>query len=101
MPFVERNEEKVFLVFLVVWKTLVCMFGKEATHKRLILKEVGIMTIDDIVRRLNDGLDRTEEELEMCKKWLLEYQLANDISLKELDDLCFEDSNWIFDNIFG
>ena len=59
------------------------------------------MTIDDIVRRLNDGLDRTEEELEMCKKWLLEYQLANDMTLRELDNLCFEDSNWVFDNIFG
>ena len=59
------------------------------------------MTIDDIVRRLNDGLNRTEEELEACKKWLIEYQLANDMSLRELDDLCFEDSNWVFDNIFG
>lgn len=58
------------------------------------------MTIDDIVRRLNDGLDRTEEELFMCKQWLLEYQTANDMTLKELDDLCFEDSNWVFDNIF-
>lgn len=43
------------------------------------------MTIDDIVRRLNDGLNRTEKELEMCKRWLLEYQLANDMSLIELD----------------
>lgn len=59
------------------------------------------MTIDDIVHRLNDGIDRTEEELEMCKNWLIEYQLANDMSLKELDELCFEDSNWVFDNIFG
>lgn len=59
------------------------------------------MTIDDVVRRLNDGLDRTEEELEMCKRWLIEYQLANDMSLIELDDLCFEDSVWVFDNIFN
>ena len=59
------------------------------------------MTIDDIARRLNDGLDRTEEELEKCKKLLLEYQLANQMSLRELDDLCFEDSNWVFDQIFG
>ena len=59
------------------------------------------MTIDNIVRRLNDGLDRTEEELFMCKKWLLEYQAANDMTLQELDNLCFEDSNWVFDNIFG
>lgn len=59
------------------------------------------MTIEDIVRRLNDGLDRTEEELEICKRWLLEYQLANDMGLSELDELCFEDSNWVFDQIFG
>lgn len=58
------------------------------------------MTIDDIVHRLNDGLDRTEEELEKCKKWLLEYQVANDMSLNELDDLCFENSVWVFDQIF-
>ena len=58
------------------------------------------MTIDDIVCRLNDGLDRTEEELEKCKKWLLEFQLANDMSLRELDDLCFEDSNRVFAQIF-
>lgn len=59
------------------------------------------MTIDDIVRRLNDGLDRTEEELATCKRWLMEYQAANDMSLTELDNLCFEDSNWVFENIFG
>lgn len=59
------------------------------------------MTIDDIVHRLNDGLNRTEKELEMCKRWLLEYQFANDMSLRELDDLCFANSDWIFDNIFG
>ena len=63
--------------------------------------EDSIITIENIVRRLNDGLNRTEEELETCKKWLLEYQLANDMTLKELDNLCFEDSNWVFDNIFG
>ena len=58
------------------------------------------MNIDDVVRRLNDGIERTEEELEMCKKWLLEYQLANQMSIKELDDMCFEDSVSVFDQIF-
>lgn len=58
------------------------------------------MNIDDVVRRLNDGIERTDEELEMCKKWLLEYQVANQMSIKELDDMCFEDSTWLFDNIF-
>lgn len=58
------------------------------------------LTIDEVVRRLNDGLERTDEELEQCKKWLLEFQLANDLSLNELDDLCFEDSVWVFNQIF-
>ena len=58
------------------------------------------LTIDEVVRRLNDGLERTDEELEQCKKWLLEFQLTNDLSLNELDDLCFEDSVWVFDQIF-
>ena len=59
-----------------------------------------INCIDDVVRRLNDELERTQEELDMCKKWLLEYQVANELSLNELDDLCFEDSVWVFDQIF-
>lgn len=59
-----------------------------------------IKTIDDVVRRLNDGIERTEEELEKCKKWLLEFQTANQMTLNELDDMCFEDSVWVFDNIF-
>ena len=59
------------------------------------------MTIDDVVRRLNDGLDRTEDELMKCKQWLLEFQVANQMTLRELDNLCFEDSVWVFDQIFG
>ena len=59
------------------------------------------LSIDDVVRRLNDGLDRTAEELDQCKKWLLEYQAANQMTLAELDDLCFKDSVWVFDNVFG
>jgi len=58
------------------------------------------MTIDDVVRRLNDGLERTDEELKRCKKWLLEFQAANQMTLKELDDMCFADSAWVFDNIY-
>lgn len=57
-------------------------------------------SICDIVRKLNDGIERTEEELKRCEEWLLAYQLANNMSLKELDDLCFENSNWVFDEIF-
>lgn len=60
-----------------------------------------IKTIDDVVRRLNDGLDRTDEELEKCKRWLLGFQTANQMSLNELDDLCYKDSVWVFENILG
>lgn len=60
-----------------------------------------VTTIDDVVRRLNDGLDRTGDELQKCKEWLLQYQTANDMTLRELDDLCWEDSAWVFDQIFG
>lgn len=60
-----------------------------------------ITSIDDVVRRLNDGLERTAEELDQCKKWLLEYQAANQMTLSELNELCLEDSAWVFDNVFG
>lgn len=59
-----------------------------------------INSIDDVVRRLNCGIERTQDELNQCKKWLLEFQYANQMSLKQLDDLCFEDSVWGFDQIF-
>lgn len=59
------------------------------------------LTINDIERRLNDGLDRTPEEHQICLNWLTEYMTANDMSLTELDNLCWEDSNWIFDQIFN
>jgi len=58
------------------------------------------LTINEVTRRLIDGLDK-EKDFELIKKWLLEYQLANQLTLKELDDLCFEDSNWVFDQIYG
>ena len=59
-----------------------------------------ITSVKDVERRLNDGLDRTPEEHEMCYKWLMEFMTANDMSLKELDDLCWTDSDWIFNQIF-
>ncbi|MEG1925222.1 MAG: hypothetical protein RR415_05700 [Ruthenibacterium sp.] len=59
------------------------------------------LTMDEVVSRLNDDLERTEEDLKECKDWLTEFQIENKMSLKELDDLCYEDSTWIFDQIFG
>lgn len=59
-----------------------------------------LTSVKEIERRLNDGLNRTPEEHERCYKWLMEFMTANDMSFNELDDLCFTDSNWIFDQIF-
>ena len=62
---------------------------------------MAIESIKDVETRLNDGLDRTPEEREMCLRWLTEFMASNQMSLKELDQLCFEDSTWIFEQIFG
>ena len=59
-----------------------------------------VVSVKDIERRLNDGLNRTPEEHEKCCKWLMEFMTANDMSLKELDDLCWSDSDWILNQIF-
>ena len=59
-----------------------------------------ISTVKDIERRLNDGLNRTPEEHEKCYKWLMEFMTANDMSLNELDDLCWRDSDWVLNQIF-
>lgn len=76
-----------------------CHFGFELNFEdgREIKKE---LSIKEIERRLNDGLNRTKEEREHCIKWLYEYYTANELTLNELDDLCFSDSNWIFEQIF-
>ena len=58
------------------------------------------LTIDEVVRRLIDGLDK-EKDFQLIKKWLWEFQTANQMSLKELDDLCWKDSIWIFEQIYG
>ena len=59
-----------------------------------------VNSIDDVVRRLNDGLDRSDGELQRCKEWLLKHQLETGMTLKELDDMCWKDSGWVFDQIF-
>lgn len=60
-----------------------------------------LTTFADVEARLNDGFQRTAEEHEKCLKWLIEFATANDMSLIELDNLCWKDSNWVFDQIFG
>lgn len=57
--------------------------------------------VKEIERKLNDGLQRTQEEHEKCYKWLVEFMIANELSLNELDNLCFTDRNWILDQIFN
>lgn len=59
-----------------------------------------IKSVKDVERRLNEGLERTPEEHGKCVVWLTEFMAANQMSLKELDALCFEDANWVFDQIF-
>ena len=59
------------------------------------------ITIDTIVSELTDGLTYTQEQLQQIRKWLIEYQTANQLTLKQLRDLCWEDSVWIFDQIFN
>ena len=59
-----------------------------------------VASVRDVERRLNGGLDRTPEEHEKCYEWLMEFMTANDMALQELDDLCWKDSAWIFDQIF-
>lgn len=59
-----------------------------------------ITNVREIEKRLNEGIERTPEEHQKCYEWLMEFMSANDMSLKDLDDLCREDSNWIFAQIF-
>lgn len=53
-----------------------------------------------LAQELNEGLERTPEEIEQCVQWLMEYYTANQISYKQLRELCWEDSNWVFQQIF-
>lgn len=59
------------------------------------------LTFDEVVNRLVDGLTYNESEMCMIRHWLMGYQKKNHLSLQQLDDLCFNDSVWIFDHIFA
>ena len=54
------------------------------------------ITIDQITRELIDGLDLNFEETK-CR--LLTFLVANQMSLRELRDWCWEDSPAVFDVI--
>lgn len=73
--------------------------------KRTLGREGGgkcmVTNVRDIERRLNEGIKRTEKEHKKCILWLTEFMTANDMTLEELNDLCFKDSDWVFNQIFG
>lgn len=58
------------------------------------------ISVEEIAERLIDGIEYSATEIDYIIKWLYEYMTANDMSLCELDDMCWEDSNSIFNMIF-
>ena len=58
------------------------------------------MTMDEVIRRLFDGLQKNEADWCLARKFLKEHAEKNDMTNEQLDDLCFEDSNWVFDRIY-
>ena len=56
--------------------------------------------IKKIEQELNEGLDRTPRERELCRMWLLYHMIANDLSLVQLRERIWEDSDWVFSQIF-
>ena len=58
------------------------------------------LTFDKIVYDLTVGLDYTPGQLQQISQWLLEYQATNQLTLYQLNELCWEDSDWIFSQIF-
>lgn len=59
------------------------------------------VTLDKVIERLFDGLDKTESDWELARKMLPELMQEKNLSIEQLDDLCFEDSTEIFDYING
>ena len=75
---------------------------QEAEVQKLEQESKGKITIDSIVEQLYDDLPyaNSEEKKLKAKKWLLEYQAANQLTLRELNEMCWEDSMWVIDQIF-
>ena len=51
------------------------------------------LTLQAIERQLNDGIERTPEEHRKCLEWLAKFCTANQMSLKELNELYWNDSD--------
>ena len=58
------------------------------------------ITIESITRELTDGLTYTKKQIEEIQKWLIAYMFANRLSLRELSERCWENSDNIFNEIF-
>lgn len=59
-----------------------------------------LSSVDDVVHHLLNGLNKTKGDYDKCKRWLTEYQAANQMTLKELDKFCRKNSAWVLENVF-
>lgn len=58
-------------------------------------------TLDKVIERLFDDLDKTEADWELARNMLPKLMKEKNLSMEQLDDLCFEDSTMVFDYIYG
>ncbi len=58
-------------------------------------------TLDDVIRRLFDGLSKTNMDCTLAHEKLTELLTERNLSIGQLDDLCFADSNAVFDYIYS
>lgn len=59
------------------------------------------LSIERIEQSLNSGFSRTAKERQQCKEWLANYISKHpEVTLRELNEKCWEDSAWVFDQIF-
>lgn len=56
--------------------------------------------VKKIEKELNAGFYRTPKQRELCRLWLVHHMTANDLTISELRDLVWEDSDWVFSQIF-
>lgn len=59
------------------------------------------LNIEKIAIELNDDFNRTPEEWALILSRLEEYRQENNLSLVDLREQCWKDSNAIFDYIFA
>lgn len=59
-----------------------------------------VMNIKVVAKRLCDALDFTPEQMGFIERRLTEIAVEENLSIEELDNLCWEDSNAMFDRIW-